>query len=266
VRKYAELPLKFLLFSSTISLYKVNKSSGSNGSGFHLYSNCCSAPVRFKKVCDRCGIELAAEDISKGIQVDKESPPRIFSPEELSELEVEGKKLEILSFSKEFFYPKEDRWWIIPADEDDEFVALLYHYLRKKRLQAVGILTLRGTSSWIRLTASNGGLMAEKIFTPLEVADRPEWKPRKIRKEVAELFDQVVQKAPTEIENWKLDREIKLEELLQKPKTTRRRRKRKEVKEKKDIYSKLLQMADPKDKDFWMKKLQDRWEQDLKGK
>jgi len=234
VRKYAELPLKFLLFSSTISLYKVNKSSGSNGSGFHLYSNCCSAPVRFKKVCDKCGNELAAEDISKGIQMDKESP-RIFSPEELSELEVEGKKLEILSFSKEFFYPKGDRWWIIPADEDDEFVALLYHYLLKKRLQAVGILTLRGTSSWIRLTTSNGGLMAEKIFTPLEVADRPEWKPQKIRKEVAELFDQVVQKAPPEIENWKLDREIKLEELLQKPKTTR--------KKKEDIYTKLLQMA-----------------------
>lgn len=264
MRKYAELPLKFLLFSSSVSLYKVNKSS-SNGSGFHLYSNCCSAPVRFKKVCGQCGNELAAEDISKGIQADKESPPRIFSPEELAELEVEGKKLEILSFSKEFFYPKGDRWWIIPADEDDEFVALLYHYLRKKRLQAVGILTLRGTSSWVRLTAANGGLMAEKIFTPLEVADRPEWKPRKIRKEVAKLFDHVVQKAPGEIENWKLDKEIKLEELLQKPKT-KRRRKRKVKEKKEDIYTKLLQMADPKeDKGFWMKKLQDRWEQDLKG-
>lgn len=243
VRKYAELPLKFLLFSSAISLYKVNKSSGSNGSGFHLYSNCCSAPVRFKKVCDKCGKELTAEDISKGIQMDKESPPRIFSPEELSELEVEGKKLEILTFTKEFFYGKGDRWWIIPTDSDDEFMALLYHYLRHNRLQAVGILTLRGSSSWVRLIAANGGLMVEKIFTPVEVADRPEWKPQKIRKEVAELFDQVVQKAPSEIENWKLDKEIKLEELLQKPKTkTRRKRKAKEKKE--DLYTKLLQMAE----------------------
>jgi len=241
VRKYAELPLKFLLFSSNVSLYKVNKSSTGNN-GFHLYSNCCSAPVRFKKVCDRCGKELSTEDISKGIQVDKESPPRIFSPEELSELEVEGKKLEILTFTKEFFYTKGDRWWIIPADEDDEFIALLYHYLRQNRLQAVGVLTLRGSSSWVRLIAANGGLMVEKIFTPVEVADRPEWKPQKLRKEVAELFDQVVQKAPTEIENWKLDKEIKLEELLQKPKTkTRRKRKVKEKKE--DLYSKLLQMA-----------------------
>ena len=241
MRKYAELPLKFLLFSSNVSLYKVNKSSTGNN-GFHLYSNCCSAPVRFKKVCDRCGKELSTEDISKGIQVDKESPPRIFSPEELSELEVEGKKLEILTFTKEFFYTKGDRWWIIPADEDDEFIALLYHYLRQNRLQAVGVLTLRGSSSWVRLIAANGGLMVEKIFTPVEVADRPEWKPQKLRKEVAELFDQVVQKAPTEIENWKLDKEIKLEELLQKPKTkTRRKRKVKEKKE--DLYSKLLQMA-----------------------
>jgi len=241
VRKYAELPLKFLLFSSNVSLYKVNKSSTGNN-GFHLYSNCCSAPVRFKKVCDRCGKELSTEDISKGIQVDKESPPRIFSPEELSELEVEGKKLEILTFTKEFFYTKGDRWWIIPADEDDEFIALLYHYLRQNRLQAVGVLTLRGSSSWVRLIAANGGLMVEKIFTPVEVADRPEWKPQKLRKEVAELFDQVVQKAPTEIENWKLDKEIKLEELLQKPKTkTRRKRKVKEKKE--DLYTKLLQMA-----------------------
>jgi len=173
--------------------------------------------------------------------VDKESP-RIFSPEELSELEVEGKKLEILTFTKEFFYTKGDRWWIIPADEDDEFIALLYHYLRQNRLQAVGVLTLRGSSSWVRLIAANGGLMVEKIFTPVEVADRPEWKPQKLRKEVAELFDQVVQKAPTEIENWKLDKEIKLEELLQKPKTkTRRKRKVKEKKE--DLYTKLLQMA-----------------------
>ena len=241
MRKYAELPLKFLLFSSNVSLYKVNKSSTGNN-GFHLYSNCCSAPVRFKKVCDRCGKELSTEDISKGIQVDKESPPRIFSPEELSELEVEGKKLEILTFTKEFFYTKGDRWWIIPADEDDEFIALLYHYLRQNRLQAVGVLTLRGSSSWVRLIAANGGLMVEKIFTPVEVADRPEWKPQKLRKEVAELFDQVVQKAPTEIENWKLDKEIKLEELLQKPKTkTRRKRKVKEKKE--DLYTKLLQMA-----------------------
>ena len=240
MRKYAELPLKFLLFSSNVSLYKVNKSSTGNN-GFHLYSNCCSAPVRFKKVCDRCGKELSTEDISKGIQVDKESP-RIFSPEELSELEVEGKKLEILTFTKEFFYTKGDRWWIIPADEDDEFIALLYHYLRQNRLQAVGVLTLRGSSSWVRLIAANGGLMVEKIFTPVEVADRPEWKPQKLRKEVAELFDQVVQKAPTEIENWKLDKEIKLEELLQKPKTkTRRKRKVKEKKE--DLYTKLLQMA-----------------------
>ena len=240
MRKYAELTLKFLLFSSGVSLYKVNKSSSN---GVHLYSNCCHAPVRFKKVCDQCGNELSPEDISKGIQMDKESPPRIFSPEELAELEVEGKKLEILSFSKEFFYSKGDRWWIIPADEDDEFIALLYHYLRQKCLQAVGILTLRGSASWVRLTAVNGGLMVEKIFTPLEVADRPNWKPRKIRKEVAKLFDQVVQKAPGEIENWKLDKEIKLEELLQKPKT-KRRRKRKVKEKKEDIYTKLLRMAD----------------------
>jgi len=244
VRKYVELPLKFLLLSSNVSLYKVNKSAGNNG--FHLYSNCCSAPVRFKKVCDKCGKELSTEDISKGIQVDKESPPRIFSPEELSELDAEGKKLEILIFTKEFFYTKGDRWWIIPTDEDDEFIALLYHYLRQKRLQAIGVLTLRGTSSWTRLIASNGGLMAEKIFTPLEVADRPEWKPRKIDGAARELFNQVVQKVPTKIENWKLDREIKLEELLQKPKTTRRRKRK--VKEKKeDIYTKLLRVAELKD-------------------
>ena len=248
MRKYVELPLKFLLLSSNVSLYKVNKSAGNNG--FHLYSNCCSAPVRFKKVCNKCGKELSTEDISKGIQMDKESPPRIFSAEELSELEVEGKKLEILTFTKDFYYSRGDRWWVIPTDADDEFTALLYHYLRQNRLQAVGILTLRGSSSWVRLIAVNGGLMVEKIFTPIEVADRPEWKPQKIRKEVAELFDQVVQKAPVEIENWKLDKEIKLEVLLQKPKTTTRKRKRKVKEKKEDIYTKLLQMADPKGKEI----------------
>jgi len=69
-----------------------------DSSPLHQFSMCCKSPIRYKKVCEKCGKEKLNSEILKGTDAE-----HILSPQQQDRLkeQLENQTIEILSFETE---------------------------------------------------------------------------------------------------------------------------------------------------------------------
>lgn len=120
--------LSFGLINIPIVLYKIAESKFFE---FHLIHKKCKKPIKLKKYCEYCKVELKKEDITHAIKLGKEYVE--FSEEQIKALKVKGKAdIEIILFTDEIeidpiYFDK--AYYVFPAKSEKSYW-LFYEILK----------------------------------------------------------------------------------------------------------------------------------------
>ena len=181
--------ISFGLVSIPIKLYNATISRELQ---FHMLHADDGGRIRFKKVCEKCGKEVAKDEIVRGYKL-AENEYVILTDEDFQKIPLRSvKSIDI----KQFFDPSElnliyysNFYYVSPDKGGEKAYYLLKEALKGTNSMGIGKIGMRGKENLVTVKAYDGGLILAQLH----------------------YFDEV--RNPYEVPNWGVEVEIDEEEL-----------------------------------------------------
>lgn len=190
--------ISFGLVNIPIKLYSAVEGKGV---GFRMLDKKHHMPIHYKKWCEKCGKEVAWEDIVKGVEIAKNEFV-ILSKNEIDKIKPKGTDtVEILFFVDiqqidPIYYSS--HYFVGPAKEEERTYFLFREVLQMEAKMAIGKLVMREKEYICAIEAYQNGLLLTTLNYDYEIRDIntiPELQePVKLRKEEVELAQQLIGK------------------------------------------------------------------------
>ena len=140
---------------------------------FRMLHSKDNSPIRFRRVCEKCGEEVPLKDVVKGYEV-RRGEFVVFEREELEAIKPpSGKKIALEKFvdlaSVDPIYFNTS--YILTPDKSEEAYALLLHVLQRTGKAGAGRLTLRSKEYPVLVHPYKGALIATTLHYPHEVVE-----------------------------------------------------------------------------------------------
>ncbi len=140
---------------------------------FRMLHSRDNSPIKFKRVCSRCGEEVPLEQVVKGYEVRK-GEFVVFEEEELEAIKPASSRrialekfVDLASVDPIYFHTS----YILTPDKSEEAYALLLHVLQRTGKAGAGRLTLRSKEYPVLVHPYRGALIATTLHYPHEVVD-----------------------------------------------------------------------------------------------
>jgi DNA end-binding protein Ku len=198
-RAYWKGYLKLSLVSCPIALYPATSSR--EKIGFRQLHKQTGNRIRYKKVDEDTGREVANEDIVKGYEVAKGEYIEI-EPDELEAVEIESRRV----IEIDQFVPKKDiddlylenPYYIVPDGEvGQQAFAVIREAIRKESMVALGKVVFTSREHVIALEARGKGMMGVTLRFPYEVRDEEDYftdiENEKVPKDMLDLATHILQ-------------------------------------------------------------------------
>lgn len=156
---------------------KMRAATSRKGVSFNLLHNKCHTRIQEKRWCPECDMEVSWEEVEKGFEVAKDEYVS-FSAEDFESLPLASKNvLEVESFVEigeidpiQF----ESSYYLEPDKKGQNSYSLLRTTLEKKKLVAVGKITLRTKERLCIVRVYESFLLVETLLYPDEIFDANE--------------------------------------------------------------------------------------------
>jgi len=140
---------------------------------FRMLHRTDNSPIKFKRVCSKCGEEVPLEQVVKGYEVRK-GEFVVFEETELEAIKPASSKrialekfVDLASVDPIYFHTS----YILTPDKSEEAYALLLHVLQRTGKAGAGRLTLRSKEYPVLVHPYRGALIATTLHYPHEVVD-----------------------------------------------------------------------------------------------
>ncbi|MEM0302721.1 MAG: Ku protein [Archaeoglobaceae archaeon] len=148
--------------------------------------------IRYRKYCEKCGIEVKDEEITRGFEVSKNEYV-ILTDEDFEKIPLKSvKTIEI----RQFFEPSElsiiyynQFYYLVPDKGAEKAYLLLKEAMKETNLMGIGKIAIRGKEGLVALREFNGGILMANLH----------------------YIDEI--RSPREITGWEVKAEISPEEL-----------------------------------------------------
>lgn len=193
--------ISFGLVNIPVHLY----STSSEPFGFRLLHKVCHTPIQYKRWCPNCQIEVAWQDVVKGV-AGEDKVYTVVPSETLEELKPEKSDvIEILEFvPEEALAPLylECHYYVLPAKETDKAFFLFCAALQESDLIAIGRFVLLTNEHICAISPYKKGLLLStlnyayeiKEFKKIEELQPPTRITQKELKIAKQLIDQLTHK------------------------------------------------------------------------
>lgn len=153
---------------------KMHAATSRKGVSFNMLHNKCHTRIQEKRWCPECDLEVSWEEVEKGFEVAKDEYVS-FSAEDFESLPLASKNvLEVESFVEigeidpiQF----ESSYYLEPDKKGQNSYSLLRTTLEKKKLVAVGKITLRTKERLCIVRVYESFLLVETLLYPDEIFD-----------------------------------------------------------------------------------------------
>jgi len=170
--------ISFGLVNIPVKLYPA---TGSKSISFRNLHQPCKTPLRYKKVCEKCGKEVSEEEIIKGYEYEKDSFV-IITPEDLEKIPKETTKtinivdfIDLTEVDPVYF----DRtYYLAPGETGEKAYSLLQHAMEETGKIGLARLVIRTRQNLAAIRVYDGYLALETMYYPDEVrgtGELPSW-------------------------------------------------------------------------------------------
>lgn len=165
--------ISFGLVHIPVSLYTATQDNDIHFNQLHKNDN---SRIRYKKVCAHCGKEVAAQDIVKGFEYDKDKFV-IVSEEDIEKIKTEkDKTIQILHFANlnqisPIYYDK--TYHAVPDIGGDKAFELLRRAMMDEQKIAIGKTVMGTQETLLAIIPREDGILIEKMFYQDEIKELP---------------------------------------------------------------------------------------------
>jgi DNA end-binding protein Ku len=193
--------ISFGLVNIPIKLYSVAEPKQFS---FRMLCNKCQTPLKYKRWCPKCKVEVAWQDVLFGFQIEK-GKWKAFTRQELNKLKPEkAEEIEIICFtSLEAFDPLlfSKHYFVVPEHSNKAYF-LLQQVLQAKAKVAFGKMILHEKEHLVVIRAYKNGLLLTTLYYPYELRDIAQLEELKakvsISKQEFELAAKLIEKMTSE--------------------------------------------------------------------
>lgn len=168
-----KLVISFSLVAIPVSLYTAVQDNDIHFNQLHKEDN---SRIRYKKTCSHCGKEIAAGDIVKGYEYDKDHYV-VVTDEEIEKIKTEKEKsIQILHFAQlnqisPVYYEK--TYQAVPDSGGEKAFELLRQSLMKEQKIAIGKTVLGTRDTLMAIIPREDGILISTMFYGNEVKELP---------------------------------------------------------------------------------------------